>query len=491
MRFAFAASLLLLLSLGCQPFPSAPSLGVRFELSDQPPVKVDANKTPFSFGYLTVPENRQQPNSRMIQLPVYIFKSRSKNPAPDPVLYTVGGPGGSSLSAAPYMRAFAYLEDRDLILFEQRGTRYAKPHLACPEWAAVGPKFAGQDLSEAARNLAYVNAAKECRDRLLKEGIDLDGYTTREIAADIEDLRKALKLDQLNLLTISYSTKIAQVMMREYPNSLRSVVMDSPLPLAASYDETSITNLMETYETVFNDCALNPACANQHPQLQARFLSFLDSIQEHPLQLTVDAPKGNKQVTLQLTGKDLVGSLSTTSTGRLPGFLTKVEAVMAGDPEVLASIHSWPRGGSGSGQGMRLSVWCAEEAVFVDTTKVAAERQRFAALSGLGSRVFSFEVCQAWGVRSAPPLENEAISSTVPTLLISGTYDPDTPIKWARQMQQELANSFHLEFPGWGHTPTTYWDNPCAMQAARAFFNQPAEKPAIPCLETLPRFRLE
>ena len=41
----------------------------------------------YTFGYLEVLENRQDPNSKTIEIPVYIFKSRSKNPKKDPIIY--------------------------------------------------------------------------------------------------------------------------------------------------------------------------------------------------------------------------------------------------------------------------------------------------------------------------------------------------------------------------------------------------------------------
>ncbi|MEM9259899.1 MAG: alpha/beta fold hydrolase [Bacteroidota bacterium] len=485
MRFAIVSLFLCFVLQACQAPLSHSTTTPRFIPSNRPPIKVDAKKTPYTFGYLEVPENRHRPDTRMIQLPVYIFKSRSKNPSPDPVLYTVGGPGNSSMGAAPYMRAFAYLEDRDLILFEQRGTTYARPHLACPEWAAVGPKLASKEMSPSAQDSVYAAAARQCRERLQAEGVDLDGYRTQEIAADIEDLRKVLNIDQLNLLTISYSTKIAQVMMRDYPNSLRSVVMDSPLPLAVSYDETAITHLMETYQQLFTDCAHNPACSGKHPNLENRFYSFLDRIQDNPIRFNVPAIQGEGQLEISLTGKDLVGELAGTTTGSIPGFLAKVEAVITGDTNLLKSLHYWPTGGDGDGKGMRLSVWCAEETVFINQEKLRVEQERFPSLVGLDPVVFSFEVCRNWGVRAAPPIDNQPVLSTIPTLLISGSYDTDTPVKWAQEMQQQLQNSHHLIFPGWTHGPTTYWDDPCAMQAARAFFNLPGQMPEVPCLAEL------
>ncbi|MEL7119939.1 MAG: hypothetical protein AAFO07_10870, partial [Bacteroidota bacterium] len=91
-----------------------------------------SKETPHKFGYLKVFENRSDPNSNIIELPFYIFKSRSANPKLDPLIVLTGGPGNSIMSNARWMKYWQYLDDRDLILFEQRGTTYAKPHLACP-----------------------------------------------------------------------------------------------------------------------------------------------------------------------------------------------------------------------------------------------------------------------------------------------------------------------------------------------------------------------
>ncbi len=93
------------------------------------------DKQKYTFGYLEVLENRDRPNGNTIKLPIYIFKSRSENPKSDPIVYTVGGPGYTSMRASKYMKYYQYLDDRDFILFEQRGTQYAKPSLDCPEWS--------------------------------------------------------------------------------------------------------------------------------------------------------------------------------------------------------------------------------------------------------------------------------------------------------------------------------------------------------------------
>ncbi len=225
----------------------------------------------YTFGYLEVLENRNNPDSKTIEIPVYIFKSRSENPKPDPIIYTVGGPGSTTMPSAQYMEYYKYLDDRDFILVEQRGNYYAKPHLDCPEWSKAVFQSNLPSFNDKESDKILEEAAKSCRERLTNKGVDLNGYNTNEIAADINDLVSVLNIQAYNLLAISYSTKIAQVLLRDYPNGIRSVVMDSPLPLEVSYDEESCGNLLQTLGKLLADCELDEACRKAYPNLKQRF----------------------------------------------------------------------------------------------------------------------------------------------------------------------------------------------------------------------------
>ncbi|GAB5408740.1 MAG: alpha/beta fold hydrolase [Balneolaceae bacterium] len=421
----------------------------------------------YIFGYLEVPENRSDPNSIAIKLPVYIFKSRNEKPAPDPIIYTVGGPGSSSLSAARYMNYYQYLNDRDFILFEQRGTFYSKPSLNCSEW------------SETSDSYNYESAALDCRTRLSSEGIDLNGYRTTEIAADMEDLRKLLSIEQWNLLTISYSTKIAQVMMREYPETIRSVVMDSPLPLEVSFDEESAENLMEVLHRIFYDCSNQPTCESKFPNLKERFFDFIKEKNKFPIQLTV--PDSKEIITY--SGTEIALLLEGLSYEMSPMIPSLVKLLLAGDYSNLPTEKSNSSSFSdGIGLGMRLSVWCAEELPFASQEVIKNERTKYPEIYGYNPEVFSKKVCDNWNVAPDYKIENEAISSKIPTLVLSGSYDATTPLSWAEQINENLENSFLLVFSGWKHGLTTNWGNSCAMEAANQFFNNPENMPTSECI---------
>jgi pimeloyl-ACP methyl ester carboxylesterase len=449
----------------------------------------------FTFGYLEVLENRNKPNGNIIKLPVYIFKSRSKNPNPDPVVYTVGGPGYTSMRASQYMEYYKYLDDRDLILFEQRGTQYAKPSLDCPEWAKAIHESNLSNFNTTKNDSLFKKAAKDCRKRFIEKGIDLNGYNTSEIAEDINDLITVLDVDEYNLLTISYSTKIAQVLLRDHPEKIRSVVMDSPLPLEVNYDEESVNNLLESVDKLLTQCETDNDCNHAFPNIKKRFYKYLEEKSINPLIVEVENPNNGRIENFYLKGKDLINVFTSASTGSVPNIPFEINKLLKND---LSSVKTqlqylFEEPGGGIGSGMRLSVWCAEEYPFNSQEVIKSESIKYPQTKGLSPAVFEKEICEIWGVKKVPDIENAPVKSNVPVLLINGEYDNETPVKWAELMANNLSNSFQLVFKGWKHGPTTNWENQCAMQAANDYFNNPIEKPISNCFPKLvnPEFKVE
>src|SRR5580692_6215921 len=96
------------------------------------PIKIDSSFRT-RCGYLIVPENRTKSNGKTIKLPFVIAYSKNPQKRNDPLLYTTGGPGGSSLDWISGVVKHSPILDRDCIAFEQRGTYYAIPNLNGPE----------------------------------------------------------------------------------------------------------------------------------------------------------------------------------------------------------------------------------------------------------------------------------------------------------------------------------------------------------------------
>ncbi len=447
------------------------------------------------FGYLLVPEDRTRADSKIIRLPFFHFKSRSSQPAPDPIIMTLGGPGTSSMQLARYTNYYSYLDDRDLIIFEQRGTQYAQPSLNCPELAKAIQLGISQNLKDTELIEKKRIASQKCQDKLRKKGIQLNAYHTEAIAADMEDLRKLLGIESYNFYGLSYSTKIAQVLMRDYPAAIRSVVMDSPLPLESHYDAENTRNLWEASIALLQDCAEDTLCNTTFPELKSRFLEFMEAANKQALSLSVKQPKSGEEVTYQLGAYEMLALIYPSNTYEIPDMPWRLEQVMGGDYAYLKEqIKSFAEGTpQGIGLGMRLSVWCSEELPFVTDSLLESQQSLAGALKETSPLLYEQAICDVWQVKVRPAQEDKAVLSKLPVLLISGAFDPDTPPRWAANMLSNLPHAFHLVFQGYHHTPSTFWDNPCGMHTVQAFFQNPHQMPALDCFEQIkkPSYRLE
>ena len=134
-----------------------------------PQTDLDSN---YSCGYLTVPEDRDNPQSRTIRILVARVRAASKTPKPDPIVFLAGGPGGAGTLSAPGVVASGMNADRDVIFVNQRGTVHSDPHLSCPEmddFTARAVNLVFEAASTADLDEAAVAA---CRNRLAPSGVD-------------------------------------------------------------------------------------------------------------------------------------------------------------------------------------------------------------------------------------------------------------------------------------------------------------------------------
>src|SRR5262245_13442489 len=196
-------------------------------------------------GYLVVPANRRKADGKTVRVAIAMLKSGLGFQSSDPVVIVGGGPGypigltdeGMAEWRRQIRRTPAF-QQRTVILVEQRGVGRSAPNLECPELAELatneGYLLAGTDTSK-----DEIAATIACRDRLLRDGVDLAGYSGIEFAADLADLRHAIGYDSWNLIGTSYGTRIALTAMRDHPEGLRAVVLNSVSPLEVPFLETT------------------------------------------------------------------------------------------------------------------------------------------------------------------------------------------------------------------------------------------------------------
>jgi pimeloyl-ACP methyl ester carboxylesterase len=451
----------------------------RFEPSDCP-FQVPAGAA-VECGYLVVPEDRGQPDGRTIRLAVAILKSRSDNPAPDPVVYLAGGPGASALRGVGGWLDTPFLESRDFILLDQRGAGYSEPALNCPEideavWHTFGLALSAED-----EIALEVEAAIKCRDRLVNEGVNLAAYNSAASAADLNDLRRVLGYREWNLYGISYGTRLALTAMRDYPGGVRSVILDSTYPPRVGTYIEMVPNAAHAFDVLFAGCAADPACNAAYPELKTMFYGLLNRMNANPIPITVPRPGTGEPVDLLITGDDMAGGVfsSLYSARMIPFIPLFVHQLAEGNYELLPPLaeEKLPDGG-GEGVGMSYSVLCYEEAPFDDSEAIKAAIENYPQLRGFLPFRSERSICEIWGAGKATPVETEPVSSDIPTLILAGEYDPITPPYWGETAAETLSQSFFYEFPGLGHAVT---NSDCPRSIAAAFLDDPNTAPDASC----------
>ncbi|MEA2176686.1 MAG: hypothetical protein QOD00_4278 [Blastocatellia bacterium] len=458
----------------------------RFETAPCAIAVPETEKEKARCGYLVVPENRERKESRLIKLPVIILKSNSATPAPDPVLRTLGGPGASSLRMVRGRRSSPWLNNRDEVIFEQRGTLYAQPKLDCPEVDAAKVSNARSGVDERTAIGREVLAARTCRDRLVKDGVDLTGYDSVQSAADIEDLRRVLGYEKWNLYGVSYSSRLMLEVMRDYPRGIRSVALESVLAPSVNYDETGVDGAVRALKVLFANCAADGACARSYPRLEKLFYDLVRRTNQHPISVNVKQQGSVETLTIRLTGHDIttwaLDYLLSADAETIASAPAKIYQVAGGDYSPLKDYAESKIGPGFYMLGMRYSVWCREEMPFENRRLINAQSRRYAGLRGYTIQASLPAICDVWGLPASRPLENEPVRSSIPTLILAAEYDAYTPPAWGRLAARTLSHSYFYEVPGVGHGPG--FSSKCAREMVAAFFDNPSAAPDDECLKT-------
>jgi len=431
-------------------------------------------------GYLVVPEDRAEADGRDIRLAVAILKSRSANPEPDPVIFLSGGPGSGALYGVANWRNSSLREHRDLILFDQRGSGYSQPNLRCPEMFDAGAEAEQPSLSVDERIARDVEAAGACRDRLTGEGIDLGAYNSAASAADLNDLRLALGLEQWNLYGLSYGGRLALTAMRDYPEGIRSAVLDSPRTPVVNDFEVSAADMDRAFQTLFAGCTADPACAAAYPDLKGVFEELVRRLNEEPAVIMGPDPETGALREGTFTGDDLVGGLFNAlyNTAMIPYLPLAGYQIHAGNYDVLTGLSTALGPSNTFSQGMFYSVLCHEEMPFNDAEVVRESREAYQFLTGYLAANSFYAICGIWDSGEAGPVETSPVISDIPTLVMVGEYDPIHPRHWGQAAAETLSRSLLVEFPGVGHGASF---GACQGSIRDSFVDNPTVAPDTSC----------
>ena len=401
-------------------------------------------------GRLVVRENRGNPKTNLIELAFVRLKSTAEKRG-HPVVYLDGGPGSSAINiarASDYMRAFMKLREvGDVILLDQRGVGRSKPNLRRLSTEALPVDvFANNDSALRAFKERTVDAANYFRS----QGVDIQAYNTIESAHDVDDVRKALGAEKLNLVGFSYGTHLGLACIRYHgPNLNRVVLIGTEGP-----DHTN--KLPSTSDTSLNRLAKLAAAApeleGKVPDLVGMLREVLTRFEKQPVTVQITDQRTKKPVDIKVgkTGLQFLIMRDLGDTNDLPVFPAWFYTMHQGDYSILARFAERRYNQFGGGISLMTVVMDASSGTTKERTAKIEEEAKTALLGHMVNFPFP-GIDEAVGNPDLGDKYRSPIHTSVPTLFISGTLDNNTPPFQADEVRRTFRKSTHLVVENAGH----------------------------------------
>jgi len=419
-------------------------------------------------GSLEVAENPADPDGRKISLKIAVAPATGKSTEPDPVFFFAGGPGQAATETWVMIRSTLnkIRKKRDIVMIDQRGTGSSN-QLACESDVE-------EDLNQ---EIDFDLVRKETEKCLAALDGDPRFYTTTIAMGDYNQVREAMGYDKINIMGVSYGTRSAQVYLRLFPETVRSITLDSVVPMQLALGQEHALMLDRSVEKVFADCAADEACKSRFPEGFGELNRLFMQLQEEPREITITDPVSGLPRPMLLSA-DTLGvairflSYASETQALLP--LLVHEAVTTGDLSRLASQAILVMSGLSEmlSKGLELSVMCSEDYPFMDLDADYSQTL----MGNLMMKIVDLQ-CGIWPHGEVPEGFHEPVHSGLPVLLMSGERDPVTPPVYAAQVAETFPNSLNLVARGQSHS---VMKNVCLRDITTAFI----EKGSVEDLDT-------
>ena len=390
-------------------------------------------------GELLVPENPAKPDGRRIALNIVVVPALKPIAGAAPLFDLAGGPGLAATEGAEFFAniATAQRQHRDVVLVDQRGTGRSAP-LRCPEL----------ELSGALEPMYPLDAVRRCRKTLSRHA-DLSQYHTINSVADLDAVRAALGHERIDLVGVSYGTRLVQAYIDRHPQRVRAAVLFGAVPADAKMPLWHARFAQNTLDQLFEDCALDADCARSYPDLRQQWNRLLansafDGAAREAFRTLLLAPEGQRTV------PQLIASMAD---GDLAAFRTRFG-------ESDGSIAD----------GLYLSLACAEDSHAIDADeRLSATKETFLGTWRIDQQVAA---CKEWNVPSVALPYGDA-RHDVPVLAIAGDRDYVTPVEWAHRAVAASTQGRVVVVPKMGHMPMGMAAPECLDTILADFFARP------------------
>lgn len=429
-------------------------------------------------GAILVPENHEEPDGTKIQLTYIVLKAKKASTTSFPIVYLSGGPGAKTLSKD---RVFSLLqsplrEQRDIILFDQRGIGYSS---AMPDLSSGAFEILTKNANAAEELAMMAHLIDEYKERCKTKNIRPEFYNTMQSARDVGMLFEHLGYKKFNLMGTSYGTRLGRVIQDLFPNYVHSSVLDSPAPLSGDFLLDRIDSFSLALGRIFNYCSNDPHCTSQYPKLKEDYFKAIATLEEKPLVVMLNGSLEvfiNAQDGIYLLRRLLYTNKSREKAPEL------IMAFLEGGKPILEEVLQYERELAGRlNYTMLLSVEKYENFNPDNTPQVIKDHytQQTLLPTKLGFFDAFYQAGMNWHGGSLPREERKFNDSDIPTLIFVNQFDPVTPPENGRLFMEKLSHGTLLILDEGGHGGG---NRACKNQVIIEFMNNPASRPGVACL---------
>lgn len=435
-------------------------------------------------GWVTVPERHARANRR--ELRIAVVRARAiESPQPEPILYLHGGPGIATLDGTPRRlrgRTWPLLRrTRNLVFFDQRGTGLSTPNL-CASFNNAMDDLDREGLPPEEDLQQRLNAARTCRQELDAQGIDPTAYNSSEIAADAEAILRALGYERWNIFATSFGTLPAAAMVRDAPEHIRAVVLDSAFPPNSPNRAQQVSATAESLAAIQRRCDEISGCHSRYGDIRALAARTMARLQQSPL-----TREGGV-----IDGEDFRGALwnaqvTTDTVKYIPELLLRTSH---GDDAVVRAFVSAFGNNDVFGGYAHTQAWlvnCHDAYALPVAAEVtrANEANRDIVIEETPADAVD-RLCAALQPGAAEASFNQPLVTATPILIFFGEFDPATPRSDAEAALTGPSNATLVDVRAASHAP--FYTDDCTRSIGAAFIAAPNAPLDTTCLSQRPAF---
>jgi pimeloyl-ACP methyl ester carboxylesterase len=412
-------------------------------------------------GTVTVPLDYRNPDEQTIDIALLRYPAQSSK-AKGVLLVNDGGPGSSGVDFAYYsgpdMIDSLGLEDFDIVGFDPRGVDRSGG-LKCQTDDETDRfmylDYTPDDDDEQALYDEWLEAEDPC---VVEYGEELRHYSTENIARDMDQIRQAMNVEQIHFLGISWGTYLGGVYATLFPDNVRSMFLDAAYdPQGDSADESELTQAVgfeKSFDAWVEWCEDDAeACAFSSSDVKADWLALEDELDAEPL-VADDGREVNHVVMETATISVLYSEADWPFLG------DALASAAGGDGQALLEMADFWMGRAEDGSYATLVdaysiIECASGTYAFEPENPEALLEQLKDEAPWYSRDYEVEDLGAScdDAFGDPTIFEIDVTASIPIVVLGGTNDPATPLRWSEEMVLRLGDKARLAvFNGEGHS---------------------------------------